>query len=234
MRQARRHFHDELERLERDVLALGDEAVRALGRASEALERYDAELAESVVQGDDEIDRHYVEIDRHALELLALQTPVAVDLRLISSILHINLHLERVGDAAVSISKVVRVTQTLRRTTTIVAHLVEMADVVGHMVRTAMDAFARRDLDLALTLPGMDDPVDRLNRGMYGEVAACSSDPELLEWALRMMTVSRHLERAGDHAVDIAEQVAFLLTGQFREFADASHPVRLDERKRQT
>jgi phosphate transport system protein len=92
------------------------------------------------------------------------------------------------------------------------------------MVRNAMESFARRDLDLALSLPSMDEPVDRLNRGMYREVAACAGDPQLLDWAVRMMVVSRQLERVGDQAVDIAEQVAFLLTGEFREFSDASHP----------
>jgi phosphate transport system protein len=92
------------------------------------------------------------------------------------------------------------------------------------MLRTAMDSFVRRDLKLAVSLPEMDDPVDRLNRNMYREVAACAGYPDMLEWGIRMMVVSRQLERAGDHAVDIAEQVAFLLTGDFQEFSDASHP----------
>jgi phosphate transport system protein len=149
---------------------------------------------------------------------------VAGDLRLISSILHINLHLERVGDMAVNIAKLIVATKDLPTNKTIVSHLLEMGDVVRHMVRTAMESFARRDLDLALSLPSLDEPVDRLNRGMYREVAACAGDPELLDWAVRMMVVSRQLERVGDQAVDIAEQVAFLLTGEFREFSDASHP----------
>lgn len=88
-----------------------------------------------------------------------------------------------------------------------------------------MESFSRRELETALRLSAMDDRVDRLNRGMYREVAACGHDPALLEWAVRMMVVSRQLERLGDHSVDIAEQVAFLITGEFREFSDASHPV---------
>jgi len=92
------------------------------------------------------------------------------------------------------------------------------------MLRTALDAFVRRDLQLCLTLPKLDDPVDRLNRGMYLEVVRLGSDPRLLEWGVQMHMVSRQLERVGDHAVDIGEQVAFLLTGEFREFTDASHP----------
>jgi phosphate transport system protein len=125
---------------------------------------------------------------------------------------------------AVNIAKLITATRHLPTNKTIVSHLVEMGDVVRRMVRNAMESFARRDLDLALSLPSMDEPVDRLNRGMYREVAACAGDPELLDWAVRMMVVSRQLERVGDQAVDIAEQVAFLLTGEFREFSDASHP----------
>jgi phosphate transport system protein len=100
-----------------------------------------------------------------------------------------------------------------------------MEDVVRPMIRTAMEAFRRRDLELCLRLPEMDDPVDRLNIGMYKEVAALAGDPELLNWGLRMILVARQLERVGDHSVDIAEQVGFLITGEFREFTDASHPV---------
>jgi phosphate transport system protein len=99
-----------------------------------------------------------------------------------------------------------------------------MGDVAASMLRTAIDAFARRDADLAYQLPRMDDPIDTQNRTRYREVAALASDAQMLEWGLRMNVVSRQLERVGDHAVDIGEQVAFLLTGEFREFTDASHP----------
>jgi phosphate transport system protein len=127
---------------------------------------------------------------------------------------------------AVNIAKIAMATRELPGNPTILTNLREMADVVRPMIRRALDAFVRRDLELAQQLPDMDDPVDRLNRGMYREVAACAGDPDMLEWAIRMMVVSRQLERAGDHAVDIAEQVAFLLTGEFHEFSDASHPER--------
>jgi phosphate transport system protein len=141
--------------------------------------------------------------------------------------LHINLHLERIGDQAVNIAKIYRSIKDLPSSATIVAHLREMGDVVAPMIRTAMEAFSKRDLDLCLRLPEMDDPVDRLNLGMYKEVAMLASDPRALDWGLRMILVARQLERVGDHAVDIGEQVGFLLTGEFREFTDASHPVHL-------
>ena len=222
--QTRRHFHEELEGLELSILGLGELVERAVSRAVDLLETRDEEEAASLIADDDVIDERYLEVENRWLELLALQTPVAGDLRLISAILHINLHLERIGDMAVNIAKLVTATRHLPTNKTIVSHLLEMGDVVRRMVRTTMESFARRDLDLALSLPSMDEPVDRLNRGMYREVAACAGDPELLDWAVRMMVVSRQLERVGDQAVDIAEQVAFLLTGEFREFSDASHP----------
>jgi phosphate transport system protein len=221
---ARRQFHEELESLELDVLAMGELAEQALRKAMEALTARDPDVADAVIAGDDEIDDRYLSVERRWLELLALQTPVASDLRLVSAILHINLHLERIGDMAVNIAKIAKLTRQLPTNSTILTHLQEMADVVRPMIRTVLDAFVRRDLKLASSLPEMDDPVDRLNRGMYREVAACAGDPQMLEWAIRMMVVSRQLERVGDHAVDIAEQVAFLLTGEFQEFSDASHP----------
>lgn len=222
--EARRHFHEELEALERDVLRMGELAEQAIGLAMEALARRDPGIAERVVAQDDEIDELYLSIERRWLEVMALQTPVASDLRLMSVILHVNFHLERVGDMAVNIAKMSQLTRDLPANGTILSQLREMSDVVRPMLRAAMDSFARRNLELALRLPALDDPVDRLNRNMYREVASVGGEPEMLEWAAAMMVVSRQLERVGDHAVDIAEQVAFLLTGEFREFTDASHP----------
>lgn len=218
-----RPFHEQLEMLEVEVLALGGMAEKALGKSVASLVNEDAMVADQVIAGDDELDKLYQLIERHTFELLALQNPVAVDLRLISAVLHTNLHLERVGDMAVNIAKIGKATIGLPSHPTIVSNLEKMTEVVRPMIRTAVDAFAGRDLELAFRVADMDDPVDELNRGMWKTVAACAGDPAMLEWAVRMMVVSRQLERAGDHAVDIAEQVAFLLTGEFREFTDASH-----------
>lgn len=225
MQSARSRFHQELDELETEIVTLGDLAERSVSDAFDALARRDVELADRVIAADDEVDDHYLSIERRILELLARQTPVASDLRLVSAILHINLHLERVGDMGVNIAKIAKVTMEWPAKDTVVMHLQEMADVAGTMLRTAMAAFVRRDLKLCRALPKMDDPVDRLNRGMYREVAALAGDPRMLEWGIHMNVVSRQLERVADHAVDIGEQVAFLLTGEFKEFTDASHPV---------
>jgi phosphate transport system protein len=192
----------------------------------DALIAHDDLLSKEVVDGDDEVDARYLSVEERTLQVLALQTPVASDLRLLSVILHTNLHLERIADMAVNIAKIAHSVSDLPSTQTILTHLREMGDIVRPMVRTAMEAFGRRDLDLCLRLPEMDDPVDRLNLGMYQEVAALAGDEAALNWGLRMLLVARQLERVGDHAVDIGEQVGFLLTGEFREFSDASHPFR--------
>lgn len=225
MQTARSRFHEDLEALEAEIVTMSDLAERSVADAFDALARRDLALADQVIAADDEADRLYLDVERKVLMLLARQTPVASDLRLISAILHISLHLERVADMGVNIAKIAKVTMEWPSHETVLSHLQEMADVAGTMLRTAMQAFVRRDLKLCRALPKMDDPVDRLNRGMYREVAALAGDPRMLEWGIHMNVVSRQLERVADHAVDIGEQVAFLLTGEFVEFTDASHPV---------
>ena len=226
MQPARSRFHEELDALETEIFVEGDLAESAVGRAMEALARRDDHLARRIIEDDDRIDEHYLSIERRIFDLLARQTPVASDLRLVLAILHINLHLERIGDMAVNIAKVARATGELPTSQTVLSHLQEMSDVVREMLRTAMRGFAQRDIELCLALPDMDEPVDRLNRNMYREIVALAGDPSQLEWGVRINVVSRQLERVGDHAVDIGEQIAFLLTGEFREFTDASHPTK--------
>jgi phosphate transport system protein len=217
-------FHEELESMELQLLTLGELAGVAVRRSVDAVLAHDDHLAEAVIAGDDEIDQLYLALDQGMLSLLALQAPVAADLRLVSVIMHSSLHLERVGDQAVNIAKIYGVTKELPGNATIVQHIGEMGDIVVEMLRTAMDALRRRDLDLCIKLPTMDDPVDRLNRNMHFEVAKLADDPRALDWGMHMNLAARALERVGDNAVDIGEQVSFLLTGEFREFTDASHP----------
>jgi len=228
MVEVRKKFHEELAALEAEVDEAGLEAAEAVRLSVDGLIRRDRRQLDRVIEGDDSIDEKYMDVERRIFDLLATQTPVASDLRLVSALMHINLHLERVGDQAVNIAKLAEATADLPAQETILVRLQEMGDVVVRMLRTAIDAFSRRDLDLALKLPVMDDPVDDLNRGMYRQVVALANDPAALEWGIRMNVVARQLERVGDNAVDIGEQVAFLLTGQFREFTDASHPERTD------
>jgi phosphate transport system protein len=221
----RERFHDALERIELQLLDLGELAGAAVGRAVGAVTDHDPAAAQAVIDGDDAIDHAYLRIESDVLGVLALQSPVAADLRLVSAILHSCLHLERIGDQAVNVAKLFLATTDLPSSQTIRSQLGEMGDIVVQMLRTAMDAFARRDLAMCERLPAMDDPVDRLNRATHLEALKLADDPRALDWGMHMNMAARALERVGDNAVDIGEQVGFLITGEFREFTDASHEV---------
>ena len=123
-----------------------------------------------------------------------------------------------------NLAKITMAADGLPQNPPVLQDLEKMGTVALRMMEAAMEALARRDLALAHQLPVMDDPIDDLNRGMLEKVLAVADDKRMLEWGIRMYVVSRQIERIGDNAVDIAEQVAFLVTGQFREFTDASHP----------
>lgn len=222
----RETFHEALERMERELLTLGDLAGRAVQKATGALVSMDEATSRQVIAEDDPIDDLYLRLDHGVLELLALQSPVAADLRLVSAILHSCLHLERIGDQAVNIAKIHLATKDLPGSDPMRQQIGEMGELVVAMIRTAMESFARRDGALSRRLTEMDDPVDRLNRRTYLEALKLADDPRALEWGLHMNLVARNLERVGDNAVDIGEQVHFLVTGEFEEFTDASHPDR--------
>jgi len=219
----RESFHESLERIELDLLTQGELGATAVQRAVEALVRGNEAQALTVIDDDDQIDDLYLRIDQEVLQVLALQSPVAADLRLVSAILHSCLHLERIGDQAVNVAKMFLTTKDLPGSATMRQQLDEMGTLVVGMIRTAMESFAKRDLDLCLRLPIMDDPVDRLNRATHLEALKLADDPRALDWGMHMNMAARALERVGDNAVDIAEQVGFLLTGEFREYTDASH-----------
>ena len=221
----RESFHDSLERIELDLLTMGELAATAVQRAVEALVERDEAKAQLVIDGDDQIDDLYLGIDHGSLQLLALQSPVAADLRLVSVILHSCLHLERIGDQAVNVAKLYLATKDEPGREGMRQQVAEMGTIVVDMVRTAMESLGRRNLELCMKLPLMDDPVDRLNRSTHLEALKLADDPRSLDWGLHMNMAARALERVGDNAVDIGEQVGFLLTGEFREFTDASHPV---------
>jgi phosphate transport system protein len=221
----REHFHEQLERVELQLLSMGELSSTAVQRSVEALIQHDDEAAEKVIMDDDPIDDLYLRIDHDILEMLALQSPVASQLRLVSAILHSCHHLERIADQAVNVAKLYLATRDLPPSQTLLQQLDEMGSHVVNMIRTVMEALRTRDLELCFKLPKMDDPVDRLNRATHLEALKLADDPRALDWGLHMNLAARALERVGDNAVDIAEQVGFLITGEFREFTDASHDV---------
>jgi len=217
-------FQDELTGLEQSLQEEGALVLRSLRGALNALESQDVELADEVIAFDDEVDRRYLAIEEGIQSLLARQTPVATDLRIVLGILHVNLHLERMADYCVTIAKLTKLVSESDADRQLVDGFEEMGSRAEEMIRVALDAFDRRDAVTAETLVDLDELIDRANRRVVGHVLALGSDPAMREWGLRMIVVSRALERIGDHAVDIGEQAAFLVTGQFREFTDASHP----------
>jgi phosphate transport system protein len=219
----RRSFHDQLAEAEALVVDATGLVLRQIDLTIRSLETKDLALADVVISGDDAVDEHYMEIERRILTLLATQAPVASDLRLVSAMMHINIHLERIADLCTNIAKLVKLTADLPFFAEIVQDLVEMGRQAHTMIDTAIQAFVKRDLELALALPDMDDSIDRLNRNLFKKIAKrFAGDEDEVEWGTRMVLVSRQLERMGDHAVDIGEQVAFMITGEFREFTDAS------------
>jgi phosphate transport system protein len=219
----REQFHEALEKIELQFLSLGELAGVAVQRAVSALMERDEVVAEQVIADDDAIDDLYLSIDNELLTLLALQSPVATDLRLVSAIIHGCHHLERIGDQAVNIAKIYLVSREYPGNEDIRTELREMGDIVVSMIRRAMEGFRDRNAALVKTLPEMDDPVDRLNRSLHLEVLKLADDPPALDWGLHMVMVARALERVGDNAVDIGEQLEYLVTGEYREFEDASH-----------
>ena len=216
-------FQEELEQVEAALQEEGDYVLRALRAAVNALEQADSELADEVIAFDDEIDGRYFSIQEGIQSLLARQTPVAVDLRLVLAMLHANLHLERMGDYCVTIAKLTKLVAGVDPDPGLVQAFEEMAERAEEMIRLALDSFQRRDLEAASSLVDLDELIDRANRRAVERVLDFGVDVSKREWGLRMILVSRCLERIGDHAVDIGEQTAFLITGEFREFTDASH-----------
>jgi phosphate transport system protein len=217
---------DALSRIEAELQEEGQRVLTAIRGAIRALEDRDFELADEVIAFDDEIDRLFLGIESSIQALLALQTPVARDLRLLLAMIHINLLLERSADGSVTIAKLTQLVTDVEPDPGLVEVLVEMGERAEEMLRVAMDSFARRDLAGAESLVDLDELIDRSNRRFVERLVDVMAEPALREWGLRMVVVARTIERIGDRAVDVGEQTAYLLTAEFREFTDASHPAR--------
>ncbi len=225
MPESRQKYAEELRELEERTLGGLDLVSETLGRAIEVVEHRDMELAEMVIADDDRIDGRYLEVHQSILTLLATQAPVATDLRLISALLHLIKSVERMGDQCVNIAKLVPlagheppVDERMLR------DVVTMGRQVRSLLSQAKQAFAGRDVELARDLVRGDDVVDNLNRECFRLAIEIGDEEDRREWATTMLLIARALERMGDNAVDIGEQTAFVVTGLFQEFEDASHP----------
>ena len=218
-------YQEELENLEQRALEGLDLVGRTLDRTIEAVQQRDTELAEIVIADDDIIDGRYLEIHQSILNLLATQAPVATDLRLISALLHVMKCVERMGDQCVNIAKLIPIAgHEPPADERILADILTMGKQAGTLVSQAKAAFAGRNVELARDLVRQDDVIDDMNREIFQIALEIGDDHDRREWAMTMILVARAIERIGDNAVDVGEQVAFVVTGLFREFEDSSHP----------
>jgi len=225
MPEIRVGYQEELQALEASGLGGLDLVSAALTRTLEAVEHQDIELAQIVVADDDRIDGRYLEVHQALITLLATQSPVATDLRLISALLHVLKNIERMGDQCVNICKVVPMTgHEPPADQEMVKLILTMGTHAKALISQARRAFEERNIEMAEDLVQRDDVVDELNRDCFRLALAIGDNADQREWAMTMLLTARAIERIGDNAVDIGEQVAFVVTGLFREFEDASHP----------
>ena len=223
MVETRVHFHEELARLEEQALGGLDLVTIAIHRVMEALAQRDVGLASMVIADDDRIDGRYLEVHQGVLSLLALQAPVAGDLRVIAALIHLIKHVERMGDQCVNIAKMIPLSgHEPPRRDEILDKLIQMGRFARSEVQQSKAAFAARDVDLAYDLASQDRDINRLNREIFALAVQAGDDYDVREWSMHMTLVARAYERIGDNAVDIGEQVAFVVTGLFREFSDSA------------
>ncbi len=221
----RQQFQEEMEGLERQALGGLDLVVGMLERTMELVQHQDVELASIVIADDDRIDGRYLEVHQGLLSLLALQAPVATDLRVAAALLHVIKHCERMGDQCVNIAKLIPLAGHEPPTESqMLANIERMGAQARSQVIQAKQAFENRDVGLAQDLVRQDEEINKLNRDCFRIAIEIGDDLDTREWAMQMILVARCLERIGDNAVDIGEQTAFVVTGLFREFTDASHP----------
>lgn len=221
----RMHYQEELQKLEETALDGLNLVVTALDRTIEAVQHQDTELAQLIIAEDDVLDGRYLEVHQRLLTMIATQAPVASDLRLISALLHVMKNMERMGDQCVNIAKMLPILgHEPPADESMLKNIFTMGKQVRSLVTQVKRAFADRDIDLAHDLVRQDDVVDNLNKECFQIAIEIGDDHDRREWAMTMILVARALERIGDNAVDIGEQIAFVVTGLFREFEDASHP----------
>ncbi|MBI1898332.1 MAG: phosphate signaling complex protein PhoU [Acidobacteria bacterium] len=225
-----RHFVQELEELQRRLLEMGGLVENAIHRSVQALVEHSESHAQEVLRNEARINQLEIEIDDLATRLLALQQPMAGDLRFLTAAIKINSDLERMGDLAVNIVERALDLIHLPQVKPLI-DIPRMAQLAESMVRKALDAFVKRDSDLARSVLLADDSVDELRTAVHNElVAFMQRDPAVVPQAVDLILISRHLERIADHATNIAEDILFLVKGvdvrHHAEEAEKAAPAR--------
>jgi phosphate transport system protein len=208
------HFQEQLESLKERLLVMGGLAEERVRAVVEALVERNVDLVDAVQMGDEPINSLHIEIDNRCFKLLALHQPMAADLRAIVAGVKINTDLERVGDLAVNIAEAVR-RYLLHPPVKQLIDIPRMAEIAQRMLRDALDSFVRRDVDLAQAVLNEDDKLDALKTQVFRELLTYMlQDPGTIEPGLDLILISRHLERIGDHATNIAEDVIFMVSAR--------------------
>ncbi len=213
-------FQQRLDGLEAKLGQMGQVLRSQLDRTLIALATADEDVADEVIRRDQLLDADYVEVEEEILRTLALEAPVAADLRLVAGVLHVNSHIERMGDLCVNMARFVKLAGHDQPDPEIQSTLAEMGEHARRMLDTALECFTNRDVELAERLPIMDQPLDELNERVFRQLENLPAERGTTTpgpWASRMVLAARYLERIGDHSVDIGEQVVFIVTGEVRE-----------------
>lgn len=223
MSETRSHFRSELARLERDALGTLDLVLAQLDRTIEALEHQDIELGQIVADASQTLNDRCADVHQGLLSLLALQAPVAGDLRLVAALLHVIKHAQRMGAQCVTIARLLPI---VGHEPPVQREILDRTVAMGRFARAEVvqcsRAFAERNVAMAEDLVARDREVNRLNREIFRLAIELGDDADTREWAMMMTLAARAFERVGDNAVDVGEQTAFVASGLFREFSDAS------------
>ncbi|HEX4720832.1 MAG TPA: PhoU domain-containing protein [Thermoleophilaceae bacterium] len=220
----RLHLRDEINEIEKRALGGMDIVADQLDRTLRVIVDRDFAMADMVIADDDRIDGRFLEVHSDILSLIARQAPVATDLRLLAALLDVIRRIERMGDQCVNVCKVLMLApEAPTDDLSLTERVLEMGRKARAMSVESARAFARRDVEGAERLCRLDDEIDALNREVFKIAVALGRDDDAREWAMRMTQVSRAIERIGDNAVDIGEETAFVASGVYREFEDASH-----------
>jgi phosphate transport system protein len=222
--EGRLHLRDEIKALEKRALSGMEIVADQLDRTLRVVVDRDFALADMVIADDDRIDGRFLEVHQEILTLIARQAPVATDLRLLAALLDVIRRIERMGDQCVNICKVLLLAPAAPSDDLhLTDRILEMGRKARALALQSSRAFAARDVPAAEKLCEVDDEIDDLNREVFQIAVALAGDADAREWAMRMTQVARALERIGDNAVDIGEETAFVASGVYREFEDASH-----------
>ena len=209
----REQFRQELKAVHCEVVDILSTVTDSTRLAVTSLIAGDVDLADKVIAGDDDLDVRCVGVEERVLETIATQFPVARDLRLLQSLAYMAIHLERMADLSVNIAKAAKRTAGRRGPQTLYDLIQAQGNLVYRVLDATREALENRDLELALKLPELDEPIDHLYKQFFRELARLH-DEEDIEWASSMVLASRYLERIADNAVDIGERIAYLITGE--------------------